>query len=325
MELLKSLLFILLGAVAVSASIPLNLQKILSKEYASFFSPFDKSIYAPNVCFVDPLTSFVGVDKYQANVDMLGGRTALGKVLFKDSSISLHKINITGSNSLTTRWTLRTTIKALPWAPTARFTGISEYAIDNEGKIVNQLDYWDRYSTCPHSLYSHSSKHGYNFSVNLKAGKYEAASFFDGLKDFLSQLKDESKGSAELAAPELPYELLRRGARYEVRRYPAVVASETIYDQRPEGYDRLGSYAGGSNEGSRKLDVFSPTLMTIRENNKRTKTMSWPLAYAPPSSELPALETFPRPTIPKVTVVNRESIVVGVTRFDIAATEPVVR
>jgi hypothetical protein len=39
---------------------------------------------------------------------------------------------------------------------------------------------------------------------------------------------------------ELPYELLRRARRYEVRRYPAVLLAETLYDKRPEGYDRLG-------------------------------------------------------------------------------------
>jgi hypothetical protein len=62
------------------------------------------------------------------------------------------------------------------------------------------------------------------------------------LSDFLSQLKRED--GAEMSAPELPYQLLRRSPLYEVRRYPATVNIETPYAQRPEGYDRLGSYAG---------------------------------------------------------------------------------
>lgn len=61
-------------------------------------------------------------------------------------------------------------------------------------------------------------------SINLRNGKYEKAPLLTGIQDFLSQLKDSNKGNAELAAPELPYELLRRSARYEVRRYPATVS-----------------------------------------------------------------------------------------------------
>ena len=41
-----------------------------------------------------------------------------------------------------------------------------------------------------------------------------------------------------MIAPELPYELLRRGKRYEVRRYPSIISAETSYEQRPQGYDR---------------------------------------------------------------------------------------
>ena len=56
-----------------------------------------------------------------------------------------------------------------------------------------------------------------------------------GIADFLGQLR-QSQG-AEMSAPELPYELLRRAKRYEVRRYPATIVAETEYDQRPVGYD----------------------------------------------------------------------------------------
>lgn len=46
--------------------------------------------------------------------------------------------------------------------------------------------------------------------------------------------------------PNVKYELLRRAKYYDVRRYPAHTAIETLYTQRPEGYDRLGSYVGNS-------------------------------------------------------------------------------
>jgi hypothetical protein len=103
--------------------------KILKREYLSFFAPMERSAYRPDVMFTDPLTSFVGVDAYQRNVDMLAGRTALGKLMFKDTSINLHNVTIDSDQKITTRWTLRTTVKALPWQPTARFTGVSVYSV----------------------------------------------------------------------------------------------------------------------------------------------------------------------------------------------------
>jgi hypothetical protein len=288
-----------------------TIKRILRKEYASFFKPMERSIYSSSVQFKDPLTSFVGVDAYQNNVDMLGGRTFLGSLLFKESSISLHSINSDSANSagctkISTRWTLRTTIKFLPWTPTARFTGVSEYLLE-DGKIMSQTDYWD--------------------SINLIDGKYSDVPLMVGVQDFFGQLRDTSKGSAELAAPELPYELLRRSKNYEVRRYPNIVSAETEYDQRPEGYDRLGSYAGGSNEENKKINVYSPTIMEINsESQIRSKNMLWPLSFSPPSSSKDVLtENFPLATLPKIKICKRESLVVGVTRFEMAATEPVVR
>lgn len=57
--------------------------KDLRKEYESFFEIFATERYLPDVQFVDPLTSFTGLENYRSNVDMLGGRSLLGKILFK--------------------------------------------------------------------------------------------------------------------------------------------------------------------------------------------------------------------------------------------------
>ena len=281
-----------------------GLEKCLYREYASFFSPMEKEYYSQDVVFVDPLTSFTGIDKYKNNVDMLAGKTPLGALLFKDASINLHNIERLSDGKVQTRWTLRVTAKLLPWQPTARFTGVSIYTLDDAGRVSRQEDYWD--------------------SINLVSGSYKAVGFLDGLGDFLDQLKND--GGADMAAPELPYELLRRAKRYEVRRYPETTVAETLYDQRPEGYDRLGSFAGGSNEKSAKLQFFSPTLMTVNDaDGKRSKVMSWPLAFAPPGGTAPEPSSIPSPTISKVNIKNMPSAVFAVSRFEIAATEPVVR
>mmetsp|Transcript_25942 Transcript_25942/g.24791 ORF Transcript_25942/g.24791 Transcript_25942/m.24791 type:complete len:384 (-) Transcript_25942:253-1404(-) len=281
-----------------------DLEKCLYKEYTSFFTTFDRSFYMPDVAFLDPITKFTGIDKYKNNIDLIAGRTGLGKFLFEDASIVLHNIVQTGVKEITTRWTLQVTFKGFPWAPRAKFTGVSVYAITDDGKVAKQDDYWD--------------------SINLKKGKYEAVSIVSGLSDLADQLKKEA--SAEMSAPEMPYELLRRGSRYEVRRYPSSLVAETVYDQRPEGYDRLGSYAGGSNVKDARVPYYSPTLMRIKDvEGQRIKSMSWPLVYNFPGRALPDISTIPEPTIPRVNILERPGLVVAVTRFELAATEPIVR
>lgn len=47
------------------------------------------------------------MDSYQKNVDMLGARTLMGKLLFSDAGIVLHNIEDLGPKRLLTRWTLR--------------------------------------------------------------------------------------------------------------------------------------------------------------------------------------------------------------------------
>ena len=159
-----------------------ELRRCLTREYASFFNPMDRSFYASDVEFIDPLTSFRGIDKYQNNVDMLAGRKGMiGKLLFKDASIALHSIEVTSASELETRWTLQVTVR-VPGNPRARFTGISKYTVNKKGIVVRQVDYWD--------------------SVNLVNGKYESKSFAEGLKDFLSQTRAED--GAVQNAPELP-------------------------------------------------------------------------------------------------------------------------
>jgi hypothetical protein len=267
-----------------------DLEKTLRREYASFFSPMERRFYTEDVAFVDPMTSFTGIDKYQNNVDMLGGRTTLGKLLFSDASIVLHNIKDLNENQIQTRWTLQVDIKFLPWRPRAKFTGVSIYTVrvgSDQEQVVKQEDYWD--------------------SVNLKGGKYGPVGFLDGLSDFVGQINSNSNDGAEMAAPELPYELLRRHPMYEVKRYPHALVAQTEYSQRPEGYDRLGSYAGGSNERAERVAFYTPTLMSIRDkgggggsSGKREKVMTWPLKFALPGEALPVASILPKPTINNV-------------------------
>jgi hypothetical protein len=129
-----------------------ELKRVIRKEYASFFAPMERKFYSNEVEFVDPLSAFIGVDKYQRNVDLLAGRTSLGRLLFKDASIVMHDISDLPDGRIQTRWTLQLSVKAIPWQPRARFTGVSIYSVDrSKGVVLKQEDFWD--------------------SVNLKSGK----------------------------------------------------------------------------------------------------------------------------------------------------------
>ncbi|KAJ1637500.1 hypothetical protein T492DRAFT_951569 [Pavlovales sp. CCMP2436] len=167
----------------------------LKEEYASMFSPMRKEFYVSDVAFRDPLIQISGLAKYQDNVDLLGGRNALGKFLFKDASIELHDVAECPDDPLrlTTRWTLQLCMKVLPWQPYARFTGVSQYTLNEQAQVLSQQDYWD--------------------SLNLKDGSYATRSPLSALADFAAQLFVN-------AGPELlPYLLLRRADSYDVRRY----------------------------------------------------------------------------------------------------------
>lgn len=78
-------------AAAASSAI-VDLKRVLTREYATFFNPMVTSWYAPDVSFDDPLTSLTGVESYKNNVDMLAGRTMLGRVMFDDACIILHSV-----------------------------------------------------------------------------------------------------------------------------------------------------------------------------------------------------------------------------------------
>ena len=294
---------------------PVNkLKKVLRREYTSFFDPMECQYYSEGVSFDDPLTSLTGVQKYKKNVDMLASRTLLGKFLFQDAGIVLHSVeggevdlsDGTISNIIT-RWTLRVTAKAIPWKPTARFTGISVYEVSpggSEGVLIDhQTDYWD--------------------SINIQdGGKYEKVEKSIGISDFLDQLKSDN-GNAAAAGVELPYQLLRRGKDYELRRYPAYTFAKIPYDRRDEGYDVLASITRG-------IEPLAPSLMVVQDDDSK-KTMSWPLVYALPGESSPGqipqtiLERSKESMWSDCEIETVGSKVVAVGSFSDATVAPIVR
>jgi len=304
-----------------------KLKAVLEREYITFFNPMKTEYYAPTVTFVDPMTSLSGVQSYKNNVDMLASRTTLGKLLFSDASIVLHKITggeivsspaATDSNKITnieiqdvfTRWTLKLTAKILPWKPTARFSGISVYKVvldDTQGtkiQIVRQMDYWDSVNILPNST-----------------GQYQSVASGIAISDFLDQLKPGGF-QAQSAAPELPFTLLRRGNGYEVRAYPSFTAVTLPYTRRDEGFGTLGSFTRG-------INPLSPALMEVNDAGNQ-KQMMWPLTFAQPGVDeavppAEALEKSGKGQFGGTDIVTIPARVVAVGEYSDASMEPVVR
>jgi SOUL heme-binding protein/Uncharacterized conserved protein (DUF2358) len=339
-----------------------ELKQILQREYVTFFNPMRKEFYASNVTFQDPLTSLVGIDAYQQNVDMLAGRTLLGSLLFEDATISLHSItggeimddndddnnynnNKDTNNGLyqdiVTRWTLRFTMKVLPWKPTARFSGISVYKIQsrNEGQqiqIIAQQDYWDSINIVkpqnPTILQRQSRPQDWYQTVDRRIG----------LQDFLQQIRPTLSLQASQAAPELPYELLRRGSSYDVRRYPSSYVIQVTYTgrRRDEALTILGSLTRTTTKATTHEGPLGPAIIQVQMDDTTSiisKTMQWPLTFALPGSNMASM---PIRTLQEVEeyikrntdtdswdcrILSIPSRVVAVMEFSDASLEPVIR
>jgi len=293
-----------------------KLKNVLEREYVSFFAPMQKEYYSEGVSFDDPMTSLAGVEAYQNNVDMLASRTFLGKFLFEDAGIALHSVeggDVAADGSISniiTRWTLRVTAKVLPWKPTARFSGISVYEVSvggSEGvQVVHQTDFWDSINIRPGS-----------------GGEYQKVDKSIAVKDFLGQVKPEN-ANAIAAGPEVPYQLLRRGDGYEIRRYPAYTVATIPYDRRDEGYDILATITQGSNP-------LAPSLQKVPNSDDGEKTMSWPLSFAAPGEATPAavgktiLDRVKDPLWSVCKIETVPSKVVAVGTYNDASVGPIVR
>ncbi|CAB9511017.1 soul heme-binding [Seminavis robusta] len=292
-----------------------DLKRVLEREYISFFDPMERDYYSPTVSFEDPMTALAGVDAYQNNVDMLASRTLMGKLLFQDAGIVLHSVEGgeisqgTKIDDIITRWTLRVTAKVLPWSPTARFSGVSVYQVVPGGPkgvmVEHQTDYWD--------------------SINIQpgtTGDYQKVDKSVAVKDFLNQLKPEN-AIAPPSAPELPYQLLRRGNGYEVRQYPSYSSVKMSYERRDLAFEAMGSFTRG-------MTALAPAIMSVEDDS--SKSMTWPLEYAPPGQSSPpeVTKAVERAEDPRFQAMNCQvetfpSQVIAVGSFSDAILEPVVR
>jgi hypothetical protein len=131
-----------MGAVSVHSTTPypieafpsMNLLDALKADYETF--PRDQSydLYAANVFFQDPLTSFRGVQRYQEMIGFI-------ERWFIDVHLELHSLQ-QDENLIHSQWTLHW-IAPVPWKPNMEISGRSELILNSEGKIQSHIDFWD--------------------------------------------------------------------------------------------------------------------------------------------------------------------------------------
>jgi Uncharacterized conserved protein (DUF2358) len=106
----------------------------LKADYARFPENQTYSLYAEDVWFKDPLTSFKGVGRYRSMIGFMGQ-------WFKAVKMELHNIQQIDQRIETT-WTLRW-IAPVPWEPKMAISGRSELMLNEAGLICSHVDDWD--------------------------------------------------------------------------------------------------------------------------------------------------------------------------------------
>ncbi|KAL9269191.1 hypothetical protein AKJ16_DCAP22809 [Drosera capensis] len=157
----------------------------------------DHTVYDDQVKFQDPITKYECLSGYLFNIAIL-------KNLF-NPDIQLHWVKQTGPCEITARWAMVARYALLPWKPELIITGTSIMEVNQvTGKIFNHVDYWDSVQCNEH------------FSV-------------EAMLDIIKQLMTIT--TPDMKTPQ--YQILKRAADYEVRKYSPCVAADA--EENPSG------------------------------------------------------------------------------------------
>ncbi|XP_076958774.1 uncharacterized protein LOC143634629 [Bidens hawaiensis] len=186
----------------------------------------DRTAYDERVKFRDPITSYDSIGGYLFNIALL-------KLMFSPK-FQLHWARQTGTYEITTRWTMELTFSLLPWKPVLVFTGTSVMGINPEnGKFSSHVDYWD----------------------SIKNNEYFSS---EALMDLIKQLRIYK--TPDLETPK--YQILKRTATYEVRKYDPFVIVETQSDKLAgnTGFNDVAGYIFGKNSREEKIPMTTPVF-----------------------------------------------------------------
>ncbi|CAM8925488.1 unnamed protein product [Rhodiola kirilowii] len=244
----------------------------------------DRTAYDELVKFRDPITKHDSIDGYLFNISLL-------KNLFKPD-FQLHWVKQTGPYEITTRWTMVMTFVLLPWKPELVFTGTSVMEISpKSGKFCSHFDYWD------------SIENNEYFSV-------------EGLMDVFKQLRYYK--TPDLETPK--YQILKRTASYEVRKYAPYIVVETVGNELSgsKGFNNIAGFIFGKNSKQEKIAMTTPVFTHTMDTDASKVAIQIVL----PSDK--AMSSLPVPVEDGITLRNVEGGIAAVVKFSGKATENIV-
>ncbi|XP_021276456.1 uncharacterized protein LOC110410873 isoform X1 [Herrania umbratica] len=245
----------------------------------------DPTAYGEQVKFRDPITKHDTISGYLFNISLL-------KVLFRPL-FQLHWVKQTGPYEITTRWTMVMKFTLFPWKPELVFTGTSVMGINpNNGKFCSHLDFWD------------SIENNDYFSL-------------EGLWDVFRQLRVYK--TPDLETPR--YQILKRTANYEVRRYTPFIVVETDGDKLSgsTGFNTVAGYIFGKNSTMEKIPMTTPVF---------TQALDPELSEVSIQIVLPLekdISSLPNPSQETVNLRKVEGGIAAALKFSGKPTEQVVR
>ncbi|KAJ9163252.1 hypothetical protein P3X46_022941 [Hevea brasiliensis] len=245
----------------------------------------DRTAYDELVKFRDPITKHDSISGYLFNIALL-------KVLFRPQFF-LHWVKQTGPYEITTRWTMVMKFTLLPWKPELIFTGTSVMGINPDtGKFCSHLDFWD------------SIKNNEYFSL-------------EGLWDVFKQLRIYK--TPDLETPK--YQILKRTASYEVRKYAPFIVVETRGDKLSgsTGFNDVAGYIFGKNSTKEKIPMTMPVF--TQANDVELSKVSIQIVL-PLEKEFSSL---PDPNEEKISLRKVEGGIAAVLKFSGKPTDNMVR
>ncbi|CAF2089787.1 BnaCnng74050D [Brassica napus] len=245
----------------------------------------DPKAYDERVKFRDPITKHDTISGYLFNISLL-------KNIFTPD-FQLHWAKQTGPYEITTRWTMVMKFSLLPWKPELVFTGLSIMAVNPETKkFCSHLDLWDSISNNDY------------FS-------------FEGLVDVFTQLRVYK--TPDLETPK--YQILKRTANYEVRKYEPFIVVETNGDKLSgsSGFNNVAGYIFGKNATMEKIPMTTPVFTQATDPELSAVSVQ---IVIPSGKDLSSL---PMPNEEKINLKKLEGGFAAAVKFSGKPTEDVVR
>ncbi|PON56941.1 SOUL heme-binding protein [Parasponia andersonii] len=244
----------------------------------------DRTAYDESVKFRDPITKHDSISGYLFNIALL-------KNLFRPEFL-LHWVKQTGPYEITTRWTMVMKFVILPWKPELVFTGTSVMGINPEtGKFSSHLDLWD------------SIENNDYFSL-------------EGLWDVFKQLRIYK--TPDLGTPK--YQILKRTANYEVRKYAPFIVVEGTADKLSgsAGFNDVTGYIFGKNSAMEKIPMTTPVFTEASDSELSSVSIQ---VVLPLDKDIGSL---PDPSKDTISLRKVEGGIAAVLKFSGKPTEDVV-